>query len=85
MAILLPGTVAYFKTASVPDLAQSNRYFHSGAQDTIEEVMGFYVTTSSLARSGKVRNVSPELTDIHKGIGDIASLSAFLHSNEDYR
>jgi hypothetical protein len=48
--------------------------------------MGFYVTTSSLARSGKVRNVSPELTDIHISIGEIAPLSAFLQSlNEDYR
>jgi len=81
----LPLTIALFKTPSVRDLGQSNPYFHSGAADTIEETLHCYMTTSKLARDGKLRNGAPEIAGIHLAPTDIASLAAFLRSlNEDY-
>jgi cytochrome c peroxidase len=78
-------TTAFFKTPWVRDLGQSYPYFHSGAVGTIEEVLGFYITTSGLARSGKLRNASPELFAVHINYTDVAPLAAFLRSlNEDY-
>jgi cytochrome c peroxidase len=82
---VLPLTVAVFKTASVRDLGQSNPYFHSGALDTIEDTLHFYVRVSELARAGKLRNGSPEIAGIHLAATDIMPLAAFLRSlNEDY-
>lgn len=82
---VLPLTVAVFKTATVRDLGQSNPYFHSGAFDTIEDTLHFYVRMSALARAGKLRNGSPEIAGIHLAASDIAPLAAFLRSlNEDY-
>ena len=82
---VLPLTVALFKTATVRDLGQSNPYFHSGALDTIEDTLRFYVGMSKLARAGKLRNGSPEIAGIHLAPTDIAPLAAFLRSlNEDY-
>jgi cytochrome c peroxidase len=82
---VLPLTVALFKTASVRDLGQSNPYFHTGAFNTIEDALHFYVNVSELGRSGKVRNSSPEIADIHIVDTDIPPLAAFLRSlNEDY-
>ena len=82
---VLPLTVAIFKTASVRDLGQSNPYFHSGAFDTIEETLQFYVRMSALARAGRLRNGSPEIAGIDLAATDIAPLAAFLRSlNEDY-
>ena len=84
-ASTLPLTLAFFKTASVRDLGQSNPYFHSGAAGTIEDALHFYVTASGLARAGKLRNGSPELADIHLTRSDVPPLAAFLRSlNEDY-
>ncbi len=84
-ASTLPLTLAFFKTASVRDLGQSNPYFHSGAASTIEDALHFYVTASGLARAGKLRNGSPELADIHLTRSDVPPLAAFLRSlNEDY-
>jgi cytochrome c peroxidase len=82
---VLPLTIALFKTPSIRDLGQSNPYFHSGAADTIEETLHFYVTTSGLARAGKLRNGSPEIAGIHLDATDVSALAAFLRSlNEDY-
>jgi cytochrome c peroxidase len=82
---VLPLTVAHFKTASVRDLGQSNPYFHSGTFNTIEDALHFYLDVSELARSGKLRNGSPEIADIHIVDTDIPPLAAFLRSlNEDY-
>lgn len=82
----LPSTIALFKTPTVRDLGQSNPYFHSGTADTIEETLRCYITTSRLAREGKLRNGSPEIAGIHLAPKDIAPLAAFLRSlNEDYR
>ncbi len=83
---LLPLTIALFKTPSIRDLGQSNPYFHSGAMDTIEDVLRFYITTSDLARAGKIRNASPELRGVRITAADVAPLAAFLRAlNEDYR
>jgi cytochrome c peroxidase len=85
-ATVLPMTVAYFKTPSIRDLGQSNPYFHSGAMDTIEDVLRFYVATSALARAGGLRNGSPELSAIRIDASDVAPLAAFLRAlNEDYQ
>jgi cytochrome c peroxidase len=82
---VLPSAVALFKTASVRDLGQSDPYFHSGAFDTIEDALHFYMKTSELARTGKLRNAAPEIAGIHLAPTDIAPLAAFLRSlNEDY-
>lgn len=82
---VLPLTVALFKTASVRDLGQSNPYFHSGAIDTIEDALHFYVRTSRLARAGQLRNASPEIAGVHLDATDLPPLAAFLRSlNEDY-
>ncbi|MDG2304346.1 MAG: hypothetical protein P8R42_06765 [Candidatus Binatia bacterium] len=82
---VLPLTIAYFKTPSVRDLGQSEPYFHTGATDTVEQVLQFYEKTSELARAGKLRNGSPEMVEIRIDEGDVAPLAAFLRSlNEDY-
>ena len=82
---VLPLTVALFKTATVRDLGQSNPYFHSGALDTIEDTLHFYVRMSKVARAGKLRNGSPEMAGIQLAPTDIAPVAAFLRSlNEDY-
>lgn len=83
---VLPLTIATFKTPAIRDLGQSNPYFHSGAMDTIADVLRFYVKTSDLARAGKLRNASPELSGVHLDATDLAPLGAFLRSlNEDYQ
>ncbi len=85
-ARLLPLTVAYFKTPSIRDLGQSNPYMHSGAFASIEDVVRYYVRTSALARDGKIRNASPELSTIRLDEADVAPLAAFLRAlNEDYQ
>ena len=85
-ARVLPLSIAYFKTPSIRDLGQSNPYFHSGAMTTIEDVLRFYIATSGLARAGKVRNASPELSDVHIDAADVVPLAAFLRAlNEDYQ
>jgi cytochrome c peroxidase len=82
---ILPLTVGLFKTASVRDLGQSNPYFHSGAFDTVEDALQFYLTTSELAHAGKLHNGSPEIAGISIAATDIPPLAAFLRSlNEDY-
>jgi cytochrome c peroxidase len=83
---VLPRTVAHFKTPTLRDLGQSDPYLHSGSLKTIEDVLRFYIKASDLARRGRLRNGSPELSDVHIDVSDIAALAAFLKAlNEDYR
>jgi cytochrome c peroxidase len=83
---VLPLAVATFKTPSVRDLGQSNPYFHTGAMNTVGDVLRFYLRTTELARSGKLRNAAPELSGVHLVAGDLPALEAFLRSlNEDYQ
>jgi len=84
-SVLLPRTIALFKTPSLRGLAFSNPYLHNGSKDTLEEVIEFYRRMSRLARAGKVRNPAPELSDIFLRPEDVAPLGAFLRAlNEDY-
>jgi len=83
--VLLPRTIALFKTPSLRGLAFSNPYLHNGSKNTLEEVIEFYLRMSRLARAGKVRNPAPELSGIFLKKEDIAPLGAFLRAlNEDY-
>jgi cytochrome c peroxidase len=82
---VLPMTVAFFKTPSIKDLGQSAPYLHSGSLDTLEAVVKFYTATSGMARGGRLRNASPELSNVFIDQTDIPPLTAFLDSlNEDY-
>ena len=82
---LLPRTIALFKTPGLRGLAFSDPYLHNGSQDTLEDVIRFYIRTAALARAGKLRNADPELSGILLGEDDVAPLAAFLRSlNEDY-
>jgi cytochrome c peroxidase len=66
-------------------LAQSAPYLHTGAKDTLEDVVRFYVAESALARAGRLRNGARELRAMQIGEDDVAPLAAFLRSlNEDY-
>lgn len=52
---------------------------------TLDDVIDFYVTTSALARSGEVRNVSPEFSKVNIDQTDLKPLKTFLRAlNEDY-
>ncbi len=48
--------------------------------------LNFYGAVSDMARSGALRNPSPELLNVSINANDVPSLSAFLNAlNEDYR
>ena len=82
---LLPLSIGYFKTPTLRDLGQSNPYLHNGKMDTIEDVLNFYVTSSNLARAEKLRNASPELSNMDIDATDVAPIAAFIRAlNEDY-
>ena len=81
----LDEAVARFKTPSLRDLAMSEPYLHTGAKNTILDVIRFYDEFSAAARVGKVRNADPEMRRIHITSESMAPLEAFLKSlNEDY-
>src|SRR5262249_18278097 len=63
-AQVLPSTTGLFKTPTVRDLGQSQPYLHTGAKDTIEDVIDFYIRVSVLARQGSLRNGAAELNDM---------------------
>lgn len=80
---LLPATIALFKTLRLRDLADSGPYMHSGAFDSLDDLVVHYRGFSKLARGGQVRNAAPELAQMDFVGG--ASLVAFLRSlTEDY-
>ena len=82
---VLPLAIAYFKTPTLRDLGQSPPFLHNGSMKTLDDVINFYVTTSALARNGKVRNASPEFSKVNIDQTDQKPLKAFLRSlNEDY-
>lgn len=84
-AAVLPMTVGFFKTPTVKDLGQSAPYMHTGAFETIQDVVAYYIKESAMARGGEIRNASPEISEIAIEQSDVAPLSAFLDSlNEDY-
>lgn len=84
-ASLLPFTIAAFKTPVLRDLGHSAPYMHSGKFTNLKEAIGFYVTSSNLAKKNQLRNAAPELQHINLTTKDIDALVAFVKSlNEDY-
>jgi len=82
---LLPYTIAAFKTPVLRDLGHSDPYMHNGQSTTLEDAVRFYVTTSVLVKSHRLRNADKELDSINLQEKDIAPLVAFLKAlNEDY-
>ncbi len=76
----LPGTIGLFKTPGVRDLVSSEPYLHTGQMYSIEDVINFYLTTSSNARAGAVRNADPKLSGISLDSSAVAPLAAFLRA-----
>lgn len=82
---LLALAVGRFKTPSLRGLAHSDPYLHNGSQDTLEDVVRFYLRASSRFRAGQLRNGAPELGAMRLEEEDVELLAAFLRSlNEDY-
>jgi len=83
--VVLPLALALFKTPGLRDLADSAPYMHTGQFDALEDVLGHYLTSSALARSGAIRNGDPQLQGIALAGSDFTPLAAFLRSlTDDY-
>lgn len=82
---LLGKAIAVFKTPGLRDLGQSAPYLHTGGEDTLSDVIQFYLDMADLVRAGKIRNPDAEIGRIRLTPDDIAPLRSFLRSlNEDY-
>ena len=82
---LLPKSIALFKTPSLRDLGHSAPFMHNGQFDTMDSVILFYMESSDLARSGKLRNGDPEMRNIKLTGPEVTPLTRFLKAlNEDY-
>lgn len=85
MEVLLPKTIALFKTPGLRDLGHSAPYFHTGQSSTIEAVIFFYRFTAELTREGSIRNPDRAMGEIRLSNADASALAAFLKSlNEDF-
>lgn len=85
-ALLLPSTIARFKTSTLRDLGQSAPYFHTGAAADLEDAVRQYLVAGALARTGGLRNADPAMSRVVLVDADVAPLVAFLRSlDEDYR
>ncbi len=83
--VLLDKTIAAFKTPILRDLGHSNPYMHSGQFDNLQQVVQFYVASSTLAKNNNLRNSEKALKEINLSASDVEPLVAFLKSlNEDY-
>ena len=81
----LATTIARFKTPMLRDLEDSAPYFHNGSKVHFEDVVSFYVNSSTLAREGLLRNPPPEFQGMSLSDSDVQALAAFLASlTEDY-
>ncbi len=85
-ATALPLMIALFKTPAVRDLVSSEPYMHTGQMNAIEDVINFYLNSSTNARAGTIRNAAPELSGIFLDSSAVAPLAAFLRAldEEDY-
>ena len=84
-ARLLPLTVAAFKTPILRDLGHSASYMHTGQFTNLQEAVGFYITSSNLAKTGQPRNAAPELRHVNLANNDVELFVAFIKAlNEDY-
>lgn len=83
--VLLPTTIAAFKTPVLRDLGHSGPYMHTGQFNTVEETVNFYIEASVLSKTGNLRNPDPALDKINLTAKDVDSLVAFINAlNEDY-
>lgn len=81
----LANTIAHFKTPVLRDLEDSSPYFHNGAKLSLNDVVTFYINSSTLARQGLLRNPPPEFRNVSLNQDDMNALVAFLLSlTEDY-
>jgi len=81
----LASTIAQFKTPVLRDLEDSAPYFHNGSAPTFNEVIAHYITMSTLARAGQMRNAPAEFANMSLSEDDLNALVAFLQSlTEDY-
>jgi cytochrome c peroxidase len=84
--VLLPLTIARFKTPGLRDLGHSAPYMHNGQFTTLDDIITFYRNSSNAARGGTLRNLAPFLLGIALTANDVTPLTAFLQSlNEDYQ
>jgi len=82
---LLPFTIAAFKTPVLRDLGHSNPYMHNGEFNSLNAAVSVYINSSTLARTGLLRNTDLALKKMKLKANDIDPLVAFLKSlNEDY-
>ena len=79
----LSAMIGRVKTPGVRDLVSSEPYFHTGQMNTIEDVLNFYLTSSSQARAGTLRNADPQLSGIFLDNSAVAPLAAFLRSLDE--
>jgi cytochrome c peroxidase len=85
-AVLLDRAVARFKTPGLRDLSHSAPYMHNGQFNSLDDIITFYRDTSTLARTGTLRNGAQELQGIALKAGDATALVVFLRAlNEDYQ
>jgi cytochrome c peroxidase len=81
----LATTIAKFKTPMLRDLEDSAPYFHNGSKIHFNDVVSFYVNSSTLARAGLLRNPPAEFQGMSLSQSDVQALAAFLASlTEDY-
>jgi cytochrome c peroxidase len=81
----LAGTIAQFKTPMLRDLEDSAPYFHNGSALKFNDVVQFYVRSSTLARAGALRNAPAEFRGMSLSDADVAAVAAFLAAlTEDY-
>jgi cytochrome c peroxidase len=81
----LATTIAKFKTPMLRDLEDSAPYFHNGSEITFNDVVSFYVNSSTLGRKGLLRNSPAEFQGMSLSDNDVQALAAFLASlTEDY-
>lgn len=82
---LLDKTIAAFKTPVLRDLGHSNPYMHTGQFMSLQQVVQFYIASSTHAKNNNLRNTEASLKNINLTQKEIDPLIAFLKSlNEDY-
>jgi len=82
---LLKLAIASFKTPVLRDLGHSAPYMHTGQFDDLSKAISFYIGSSGLGRSNKLRNGDKALAGIFIRPEHVEPLAAFIKSlNEDY-
>jgi cytochrome c peroxidase len=81
----LAKTLGQFKTPVLRDLEDSGPYFHNGGKLSLNDVVTFYINSSTLAHQGLLRNPPAEFRSMSLSQDDVNALVAFLLSlTEDY-